>query len=202
VKTLIIRFSVPVEVEVPDDFPITPLEIELSGEDIANDRRDGRYPHTTEDMHHAAESLAHSALHQSIEWHYTRRIEQQFGRERACQMPYELHNRLANRCIERLGRCSLVDGGAVEVAVSAYPLLPDHRYSYEAHVVVCRDDAKQDGTEGDYALATRTVFEGREAAEAYARTVAADRKPIVASIPLGDLRVGEDRGKLAYWAPP
>ena len=43
-KTLIIRFSVPVEVEVPDDFPITPLEIELSGEDIANDRRDGRYP--------------------------------------------------------------------------------------------------------------------------------------------------------------
>lgn len=163
-KTLIVRFTVPVEVEVPDDFPVTRQEIERVGDWITNDYRDGRYPHSVEDMHHAAASLTESTVHRAIEYHYSQRMERQFGRERVCQMEYDLRSRLAARCIEKLGRNHLTDGGHVEVSVTAYPLSNQQRYSYSPHVVICRDDSSPDGAPGTHSLATRTVFAGREAA--------------------------------------
>jgi len=96
----------------------------------------------------------------------------------------------------------LVNGGTVEISVTAHPIPPEKRHSYEAHVVVCRDDRKHDGSDGDYMLATRTVFQGREAAEAYARTISHSRGAIVVPMSLSELRVGEDRGRLDYWVRP
>jgi hypothetical protein len=49
-------------------------------------------------------------------------------------------------------------------------------------------------------LPAAQVFEGREAAEAYASTISPSRDPIVSSISLSELRVGEDRGRLEYWS--
>lgn len=62
------------------------------------------------------------------------------------------------------------------------------------HIVICRGDVGS-----KYELATRTVFEGREAAEAYAATIASCRQAIVCPLPLNELRIGEDRGRLEYW---
>ncbi len=80
--------------------------------------------------------------------------------------------------------------------------LGEKQYGYQQHVVICRDDAKDDGSPGDYALATRTVFEGRQAAEAYAATVARGRQAIVLPLDCARLRFGEDRGRLGYWRAP
>jgi len=75
------------------------------------------------------------------------------------------------------------------------------------YIVLCRGDV-DNGREGEeqglyglgpYQLATRTVFAGRDAAEAYAKTIASCREPIVVALPLAELRVGEDRGRLDYW---
>lgn len=43
------------------------------------------------------------------------------------------------------------------------------------------------------------MFESREAAEAYAATIAESRGAVVVKMPLDELRVGEDRGRLDYW---
>lgn len=70
------------------------------------------------------------------------------------------------------------------------------------HIVICRGDRDQDNPyaiSAHYELATRTVFEGREAAEVYAATIASCREPIVVLLPISELRVGEDRGRLEYW---
>ena len=70
------------------------------------------------------------------------------------------------------------------------------------YIVLCRGDKdEEDGyaISSNYELATRTVFEGREAAEAYAATIASCRQPIMCPLPLSELRVGEDRGRLGYW---
>jgi len=74
------------------------------------------------------------------------------------------------------------------------------------HIVICRGDRDQEeGHEGlyeissHYELATRTVFDSREAAEAYASTIASCRAPIVVRLPIDELRVGEERGTLDYW---
>ena len=81
------------------------------------------------------------------------------------------------------------------------PHRPGAQVRIDAHVVLCRDDAKRSGSAGDYRLATRTHLEGRESASLYASTIAASRNPIVSPLPLAELRVGEDRGRLEYWAP-
>lgn len=196
-KTLILRYTVPVEVDVPDDLPVSNADLERTGERDANDWCDGRYPHSVEDMHHAAARLAESAVLRAIDWHYSERLDRYFGRERACRMPFEIRNHLAKRCQDRLGRFRLVNGGEIEVAVTTHPIT--HRYAYDSHIVICRDDAKPDGSPGDYQIATRTVFEGREAAEAYAKTLSPARTPIVVPVSLSELRIGEDRGQLSYW---
>jgi hypothetical protein len=74
----------------------------------------------------------------------------------------------------------------------------------ELHVVICRGDRDPapGAPKAPYELATRTVFESREAAEAYAAGILpAGREAFVLPLPLAELRVGEDRGRLDYWKP-
>lgn len=198
-KTLLLRYTVPLEIEVPDDFPVTPTEIEKSAEWCRNDHRDGRFPFATEHLHDAAERAANGDLARAIDNHYCERIERHFRAWNAGNFHMEARDRLIERCQKSLGRVRLVEGGHVEVSATWHPLT--ERYTYDPHVVLCRGDAKGDGSPGDYELATRTVFAGQEAAHAYASGVSRSREPIVTALPLAELRVGEDRGRLDYWVP-
>lgn len=47
------------------------------------------------------------------------------------------------------------------------------------YIVVCRDDTKEDGSPGDYTLATRTLFPTPEAADSYASGCSPERQPLV-----------------------
>ncbi len=97
-KTLIVRVTIPVEVEVPEDFPVTCEQVEKAADWIANDYRDGRYPHSTEDMHHAALETARASVSTAITHHYDERMEKHLGRERVCDMSYETRSALSERC--------------------------------------------------------------------------------------------------------
>lgn len=52
-------------------------------------------------------------------------------------------------------------------------------------IVICRADRKEDGSAGDYELATRKVFETRYAAETYMAGISESREPLVIQ---GDFR--------------
>ncbi len=198
-KTLILRYTVPVEVEVPEDFPVTTDEIEKTADWRRNDFVDGRHPFASELLHDAALRAARNDLESAIDSHYCRRIDAWAKNPAGSNWHMEAREALIKRCRDKLGYVHLANGGDVEVAAVWHPLT--QRYTYAPHVVVCRGDAKPDGSPGDYALATRTVFEGREAAEAYATSIAPSREPIVTPMPLDELRIGEDRGRLDYWRP-
>jgi hypothetical protein len=47
------------------------------------------------------------------------------------------------------------------------------------YIVICRADRKDDGSPGDYELATRTVFPIKEDAEKYASGISTSRDPII-----------------------
>jgi hypothetical protein len=225
-STLILRYTVVVEVEVPDDFPVTTLEIEKTADWKSNDYRDGRHPFTTELLHDAALRAARHDVLDAIDSHYYRRIEAWAASHgETCWANHERHiesrNALIKRCTDKLGYFQVANGGGLEIAAMWHPL--KERYTYEPHVVLCRGDKGSDlpfwtqiasfdfdvddkddediDASGRHELATRTVFEGREAAEAYAATIASSRDPIVVALPLSELRVGEDRGRLGYWKP-
>jgi hypothetical protein len=51
--------------------------------------------------------------------------------------------------------------------------------------IICRDDDKEDGTPGEYVLATRKTFATREEAEKLAAPIAPGRLPIVVEAPRG-----------------
>jgi hypothetical protein len=55
-------------------------------------------------------------------------------------------------------------------------------------IVICREDQKDDGSPGDYTLATRTVFPDKGSAEAYASAIASHREAIVVGGLFGELR--------------
>lgn len=195
-KTLYLRYTVPVEVEVADDFPVSADAIRKIAKWKSNDWSDGRYPFDVEMMHSGASSMASYHISEAVSYHYAERVEAHFGR---ANDHWSARNALAERCEKSVHRRSPRE---IEVSVTAHPIDPEHKYASMPHVVLCRDDAKEDGSAGDYRLATRTVFEGRESASLYASTIAASRDPIVSPLPLAELRVGEDRGRLEYWAPP
>ena len=199
-KTLILRYTVPVEIDVPDDFPVPEPEIERVADWRRNDYSDGRHDFTTEQMHQAVFDAARSDMSRAIDSHYYESVRRHFPADPNAHV--EACHALAARCHGKLERMHLVDGGTVEISVTRHPIAPEDVHSYDPHVVVCRDDAKDDGTPGDYHLATRTVFAGHEAATVYASTIAAARKAIVVPLPLSELRVGEDRGRLGYWVKP
>jgi hypothetical protein len=118
----------------------------------------------------------------------------------------EARNALIKRCLDKLGYLKLVDGGTIETTAMWHPLT--ERYTYDPHVVITRGDVLpltwgEYGPHnlGEYELATRTVFAGREAAEAYAAGISRYREPIVTKLPISELRIGEERGQLDYWKP-
>jgi hypothetical protein len=91
---------------------------------------------------------------------------------------------------------SLVETEPAEASAPA-PRAPD---GHDPHVVLARRDRDhEDAPPGAYEVATRTVFESRAAAEAYAATCSTAREPLVVAMPVSGLRVGEDRGRLGYW---
>lgn len=47
------------------------------------------------------------------------------------------------------------------------------------YIVICREDRKEDGSPGDYTLATRTLFPTPEAAETYASGCSPEREALV-----------------------
>lgn len=46
-------------------------------------------------------------------------------------------------------------------------------------IVICRADRQEDGTKGDYELATRRVFESQIAANKFAAGISSSREPLV-----------------------
>lgn len=197
-KIIELRLTVPIEIRVPSDFPVTAAEMVKLADWKVNDRCDGRFPYSTEIMHQGASDWAISIVHQSIFQHYYDRVDDHFGRGNS---HIGSRNKLIDRCTKTLGSfpTRLVDGGNVEVSATTRRA-DDERDTGELHIVLCRDDRKEDGTQGDYMLATRTVFASRQAAEIYAKTISSSRDPIVCPMPpLAELRVGEPRGTAAFW---
>jgi hypothetical protein len=84
--------------------------------------------------------------------------------------------------LSKIGYLHLVDGGTIEVGALSHPL--GARYChFDTCLVFCRADCLE-GERGEYELATRTVFESREAATAYAKSIAAAREPLVVKVSL------------------
>jgi len=196
-KIIQLRLTVPVEIRVPSDFPVTAAEMVKIADWHINDRCDGRFPYSTEIMHQGARDWATSILHQSIFHHYCDRVDKHFGRGNS---HLSSRNKLIDRCTKTLREypSHLADGG--NVAVSATTRTADNeRDSGELHIVLCRDDSTEGDTPGDYRLATRTVFASRQAAELYSKSIDPSREPIVCPMPLAELRVGEPRGTTSYW---
>lgn len=70
------------------------------------------------------------------------------------------------------------------------------------YIVVCREDQKDDGSPGDYTLATRTVFPNRRVAEIFASGCASSREAIVVVGRFNELRHDFDErfGKLKLYS--
>jgi|GEM_PF-2933697 len=196
-KTLWMRITVPVAVEVPDDFPVAPEALAKVAEWRTNDHSDGRLPYSTEKLLDGAAHLCEGAVEHAIYDAYCRRVEAHFGRRGRADDHLDARNALVARCQGKVRVSTPHD--PVEITVVHDPRPYDQRYVFDAYIVLCREDPKEGEEVGEYRLATRTVFWGREAASAYARTIALSREPIVAPLPLGELRIGEERGRLDYW---
>lgn len=56
------------------------------------------------------------------------------------------------------------------------------------YIVICREDRKEDGSPGDYVLATRTIFPNKGAATGYAAGCASERAAIVVGGRFTELR--------------
>lgn len=61
-RTIKLQIAVVMEVEMPEDAPISGRELTDAVEYLANDWEDGRYPYDSESMHIAAMYTARSAL--------------------------------------------------------------------------------------------------------------------------------------------
>lgn len=79
-KTITISYTIPVEVEVPDDFPLSVEEIQKIATWKANDHCDGRHPFSIEMMFEGAQRASTNYMEDSIFYHYCNKIEQWFGR--------------------------------------------------------------------------------------------------------------------------
>lgn len=60
----------------------------------------------------------------------------------------------------------------------------------DSYIVICRDDTTPDGIPGSYVLATRRIFNEREAAVHYAGRIAEGREAIVVEGKWDQLRPG------------
>lgn len=77
-KTLFVRYTIPVAVEVPDDFQVAPEAIAKTGAWLANDYRDGREPFTTETMKDAALRATRAAVLRAIDDQVRERVAAYF----------------------------------------------------------------------------------------------------------------------------
>lgn len=110
--TVTVRYTIAVQFDVPDDFPLTADEVQKTAEWKANDWNDGRLPFTTETMLRAAAESAEWHLHEAVFQHYCRRVEAAFG---AGNWHIDARNLLVDRC----ARSARKVPGPHEVAVEA-----------------------------------------------------------------------------------
>lgn len=63
-------------------------------------------------------------------------------------------------------------------------------------IVICQDDTKSDGSDGDYILATRRFFTTINEVIEYASGICPSRKPLIAQILTKDEDSGDDCGEV------
>jgi len=59
---------------------------------------------------------------------------------------------------------------------------------FAKYIVICRNDRKDDGSKGEYYLATRTAFPDEVSAKSYAYGISPSREPIVVEGNFDELR--------------
>lgn len=69
-RCIFVKVTATVTVEVPDDFPIGPAELQKATSARANDCPDGRYPGSTENIEHAAERIAKTGIEIALYHHF------------------------------------------------------------------------------------------------------------------------------------
>lgn len=79
-KKLLLRYTLTVEVQVPDTFPVSADDVQRVADWKSNECSDGRHPFSTELMHDGAIRAAQWAVSESIFHHYCDRIDKLYGR--------------------------------------------------------------------------------------------------------------------------
>jgi hypothetical protein len=104
VKTITITYAVPVEVEVPDDFPVPTEDIQHIAHAGANRFEDGRHNFSTELMLDGAERMLHGHVESALEFFYQRKVNGWFGKDAAYRERRDGCDMLAERWRVRIGR--------------------------------------------------------------------------------------------------
>jgi hypothetical protein len=94
-RRLVIAYTIPVQFEIPEGFPLTADEIQKIVDWKLGDGSDGRYPFSLETMSSGASLAGHHHVEDAIFHHYCRRVEETFG-QGADHL--EARNRLVDRC--------------------------------------------------------------------------------------------------------
>ena len=134
-RTISIAYTVTVEMDVPDDFPVSAEEIHRDASYSANDYCDGRHPFSTEMMFDAAERAAVGHVESAIFHHYCNKIEKWFGQR---NVHIEGRNSLIakwSKSVRHWGARSSREGGMVTVRVTdeyTQALLARQRAEYES----------------------------------------------------------------------
>ena len=95
-RRLVIAYTIPVQFEIPDGFPLTADEVRKVVEWKLGDGTDGRYPFSTELMADGASRAARHHVEDAVFHHYCRRVEETFGRRSGDHL--DARNRLVERC--------------------------------------------------------------------------------------------------------
>jgi hypothetical protein len=120
-RRLFIVYSIPVEFEIPESFPLTAEEIQKIAEWKLTDWRDGRYPFSTELMSDGASRAAQHHVADAVFNHYCRRVEAAFGSDFD---HIEARNKLIERCLATVKSRSLPEHGVtVEARIYAATVL-------------------------------------------------------------------------------
>jgi len=190
-RVIELRLTLPIEIRVPSDFPVVATEMVETADWLINDWTDGRYPLSTEMMQTGAARWASAVLDRSIENHYDKRVETQFGSSRGHR---RARDQLVARCRASLGGwpTHLVEGGRVEVSATtrsaAAEREPCGRPSEDGqrpHVVLYREDNPTGGL-GAY-VAAPTVHATRSEAETAAASISCAREPRIVPLVMGAL---------------
>jgi hypothetical protein len=158
---------------------------------------DGRYPFSVELIRHGIEEVVAAAVRSAVD----AQARGEFGDEMVATSPDSKTSRAhleAEKILKDLAVRCRSDGRAV----AAHVVDDDFEFEGEKETpkwrVLCRDDRKEDGGPGDYAMSSR-VFDDAEAARAWAEGVSSSRFPIIveahkADTVLGALNIKNDTG--------